>query len=764
MVMMGHPQRAALAEEPLELTETLAEPAGEPEPVSIDFAPQEVEDGAGGRQVLGWTLSVLAALWLAFVAWAAGRSLGSQPIGAAAVAQWLAIAAGPLALLGLGWLLFGRTRRREAERFIHSVQQMRTEASSLEALLGVLRQRIDEEQAALSGMAERLMHLGDETSHRLGQVTRDLGAGAETLARHGAALDRAAENARTDIGVILEDLPRAEQSARAMAEELRGAGRDASAQAAAMEAQLAAITARAREADDTVGGAAHRLVAHLTQIESAGAAAAARVGEASIAANVQVDALLDRAGAALQEIRSGIDAQAAAVQALLEQSSAGMGRAGQEAAEAVAARLNAAGSAVDGLSQRIAEQERNSQALVATIERSLAELDQRFVDLAAEGDLRAAGIAGAIQRVRGELDSLAMQSASSDGALETLTQRTESLRAAVSGLHAEIGERLSHALGDAEGGADRLLAAVQAARPEIDWMREAATEASQRLAGSADGLAAQQDRLAALLASLDEGVGSAEQRLAALREAMAAAGAEAARLHGETAPALVQAMVQVREAASHAADRAREAITAVIPEGAERLSAETRAALERAIQDSIRAQLAEVELVAARAVESARAASDRLTAQLLTIGQTASALEAHIEKSQEASRAADSEAFARRTAMLIDSLHSASIDVGKILSTEVDDRSWQEYLKGDRGVFTRRAVRLLGPADQRALSSHYETDQEFQGAANRYVADFESMLRRVLGERDGGPLAVTLMSSDMGKLYAALAQVVGGRR
>ena len=34
------------------------------------------------------------------------------------------------------------------------------------------------------------------------------------------------------------------------------------------------------------------------------------------------------------------------------------------------------------------------------------------------------------------------------------------------------------------------------------------------------------------------------------------------------------------------------------------------------------------------------------------------------------------------------------------------------------------------------------------------------MLRRVLAERDGGMIAVTLMSSDMGKLYAALAQAI----
>jgi hypothetical protein len=34
------------------------------------------------------------------------------------------------------------------------------------------------------------------------------------------------------------------------------------------------------------------------------------------------------------------------------------------------------------------------------------------------------------------------------------------------------------------------------------------------------------------------------------------------------------------------------------------------------------------------------------------------------------------------------------------------------------------------------------------------------MLRRVLADRDGAPIGVTLLSSDMGKLYVALSQAV----
>jgi hypothetical protein len=163
-------------------------------------------------------------------------------------------------------------------------------------------------------------------------------------------------------------------------------------------------------------------------------------------------------------------------------------------------------------------------------------------------------------------------------------------------------------------------------------------------------------------------------------------------------------------------------------------------------------------------VETARAASDRLSQQMIAIGQSAAALEQHIEHTREEQREKDSEAFARRVSLLIDSMHSAAIDVGKILSDEIDDKAWGAYLKGNRGVFTSRAVRLMDGSETRALRAHYDEDIEFQRSVNRYVHDFEAMLRRVMAERDGGIIAVTLMSSDMGKLYAALAQAIDKRR
>src|SRR3954470_11188603 len=239
------------AAEPLELTSemTAVQPTFDREQWAESQAEQR---GAGGRQVLGTVLAILAALWLAFSAWSAGRSLGGQPLSSPAFAQWIAVAAGPLALLGLIWLMFGRTRRKEAERFTRSVVAMRSETQSLEALLEVLSQRINDSRSELTMISQHLMQLGDQATGRLGGITREFDTSSELLKRHGEALDRAAESARNDIAVLLDDLPRAEETARQVAEQLRTVGSESSAKASALGESVAALADRTADADRTI--------------------------------------------------------------------------------------------------------------------------------------------------------------------------------------------------------------------------------------------------------------------------------------------------------------------------------------------------------------------------------------------------------------------------------------------------------------------------------------------------------------------------------
>ena len=768
--MTPNPQRAEPLSPVPDQSEIL-ELGGRDAPFETEFDPAQwtaeapVEArGTGGRQVLAIALSLIAALWLAFTAWSAGRSLAGQPLSSPLVAQWVAVAAGPLALVGLAWLVFGRTRRKEAERFTQSVVTMRSEARSLEALLEVLSQRISDSRTELTMITHHLMQLGDDATSRFSGITREFDSSTERLARHGEALDRAAESARTDIAVLLDDLPRAEQTARSVAEQLRTVGAEAGARTVQFGEHVGSLTNRATEADRIIGEATDRLAARLAEIDSAGTSAAQKVKQAEGSFSGSLDALLERTTATLDSIRTGIDAQAAAVAALVEQSSAGIGKTGAEAAEALAVNVGQANTALATLSTNVAEQERASQRMIAEIDRGLSMIDQRFTELASNGDERANHFLNSLVRARTELDALAAQAGTQDSAIGSLAERTAGLRESIDRLASEVRDQVGSALGEAHGHAERLAETTATMKPEIGWVRDAAVEAGQRMTATSDAIADHQDRFSALLAAVDGGVASAEAKLIALTSAIAEAQGEAANLSAETAPALVAALVQVKEAAGHAAERAREAIEGVIPSSAAKLSDASRVALERVIRETIEERLHEVENVAARAVDAARSASDRLSQQMLNIGQSAAALEQHINRTGQEQREKDSEAFARRVSLLIDSMHSAAIDVQKILSDEVDDKAWTAYLKGNRGIFTRRAVRLIGGTETRSIASHYEADAEFQNSVNRYVHDFEAMLRRVLAERDGGMIAVTLMSSDMGKLYAALAQAIDKRR
>ena len=227
--------------------------------------------GAGGRRWLAALLILLALGWLGFAGYALSRAWPGDSL--TGWASWAAIASSPLILLALAWLLFGRSPRRETERFTAAVAAMRQESQALESLLAIVGDRLRQNRAALSDEAARLMALGDEASDRLGRVTHYIARETAELDRKAEALDSAAASARTDIGVLMSDLPRAEEQARAAAEALKAAGLSAHEQAAALESQLAALAARGREADETVGGAAQRLGAHVALIETGAGAA-----------------------------------------------------------------------------------------------------------------------------------------------------------------------------------------------------------------------------------------------------------------------------------------------------------------------------------------------------------------------------------------------------------------------------------------------------------------------------------------------------------
>jgi len=182
--------------------------------------------------------------------------------------------------------------------------------------------------------------------------------------------------------------------------------------------------------------------------------------------------------------------------------------------------------------------------------------------------------------------------------------------------------------------------------------------------------------------------------------------------------------------------------------------------LERSLRNNSAEAVGKLEQAAAHASGVGREATAQLRDQLAKVNELTINLEQRIARAREVAEEQVNNDFARRMALITDSLNSSAIDLTSALAQEVSDTSWDAYLKGDRGIFTRRAVRLIDSGEAREIAELYQNDDDFKANVSRYIHDFESMLRSVLSTRDGKALGVTVLGSDVGKLYVVLAQSI----
>ncbi|MGN6820527.1 MAG: hypothetical protein ACTHJR_17865 [Sphingomonas sp.] len=316
-------------------------------------------------------------------------------------------------------------------------------------------------------------------------------------------------------------------------------------------------------------------------------------------------------------------------------------------------------------------------------------------------------------------------------------------------------EQVTSAMSDAvDGLLDRTASAVDEARKGIAAQGDAmlamlSTNQATLDRTATDSATALAQRIAAIGAVVDhvaETLANGQEQVDALTRSIDDTSGAAHRFAGEAAPQLLETLLRIRDTANAAAEHAREAMARIAPDAADALEA----AASRAVEGGLAAIARATETAAASATE----ASDKLNRQMLAIAEASGQIDARLADTEE------SNGFARRVSLLIESLHSAAIDLTGIYAAEVPDSSWMAYLKGNRGAFARRAVKLLDAGEMRAVLEAYDSDDSVREQVNRYIHDFEAMLRGVLAQRDGAPIGVTLLSSDMGKLYVALAQAI----
>jgi hypothetical protein len=725
-------------------------------PADSFAGPEQIDEPRSGPPIVAILLGLLALAWIGFVAWA----VTTQASAAEPMLRMVDVIAAPLALLGIAALLALRSSRAESRRFLATSQGMRAEAVRLETRVAELTARVDANREALADQAVQLTQIGEEAASRIGSLSASVRHEGEALERHAATLTQAAGAASTELGAVLASLPKAEAQTQGIAEALTRAGDAALGQAGALEAQLSALLVRGREADELASGAALRLAAQLAKIEGTTEAARLQLDQTADRMNEAAQEALARAAEALEEARRSVEAQGAAMLAMVDQSNAALDTGGAQAAEALAARIAEVGAQVESLGRVIGAHDSTGRALVERLSTGMADVEQRLERLDQSGTARTEQLSTALAALSDHANRLSTTLAGAGEAADGFIARSEALLTALDASAREIDETLPAALARLDDHAAHSRAQIDAMLPAVGDVEAGATGALDRLAQTERLLQQQREAIELFGQSADRQLQSGKRAAGELTAALNEADAQMTAVADGSGPQLIDVMLRVRDAASQAADRARETFERIVPQAAASIAHAADKALQDVVTERIEKQVLAVAEAAERAVDAANAAAAMLQEQIGRVEQGASVLEARVEAAREQADQGNRESFSRRASLLMEALNSTAIDVAKIFSNDVSDSAWAAYLKGDRGVFTRRAVRLLEAGESRTILTYHESDPEFREQVNRYIHDFEAMLRNILATRDGNQVAVTLLSSDMGKLYVALAQAI----
>jgi hypothetical protein len=474
----------------------------------------------------------------------------------------------------------------------------------------------------------------------------------------------------------------------------------------------------------------------------------------------RLDSALERAQENLAVTDSGLTRQTEALDTLIARSRSSLDAIGNETVTSLSDMIADIESRLHHLDTMMEGQRSLMSGLHAGLHDTIASTEGRFAALEDNALARGERLTAALARLTEETQRIDGALASGGMTAEKLIGAAETLLVALDSSVRELDETYPGALERFDARVEQSRAQLGSATPEIERL-EAISQALVGRAEEAESLLrGQGSRLTEWLESTQSGLHANRELVDRLRTALEAADQDARRITEGAGPLLVTALLRVKDTADQAAERARQALGRAIPDAAQQLAQASDEALENVIGDRVTAQIEQVARVAEEAVQAAHQASERLTRQLLTIADTSASVEQRILDAEQAAEHRDRDHFARRSALLIESLNSTAIDVAKILSNDVTDSAWSAYLKGDRGVFTRRAVKLLDAGESREIALHYDNDADFRDHVNRYIHDFEAMLRIILSARDGNALGVAVLSSDMGKLYVALAQAI----
>lgn len=417
---------------------------------------------------------------------------------------------------------------------------------------------------------------------------------------------------------------------------------------------------------------------------------------------------------------------------------------------------------LDGaVAERLAEHERHSDALAWRSEAMVGTLSNHGEQLAAiakSSSENEAALSRSLALLSDRLTASRTTLAATESEVDRLTDASVRLLELIQASAKHSSGVLPEALSVADDRLTRLGDKVLQVIDDIEGSARRSTELHSAIETIRGALATLQSEIASGQTAISDRNETHYAELGALRTALEDIERTGERVGTKTRVELSAAIEQLNTSVRGVLAALEEEGGTRVRDLAARLGEESAGVLDRVMRPRAAEAAGALEQAVAHASGAGREAAAQMREQLAQVEEAVGHLEGRIAQARERAQEQVDNDFSRRAALITDALKSNAIDIASALSSDVADTAWAAYLRGDRGIFMRRAVSLLDAGEAKTIQQLFERDDSFRDHVSRYIHDFEALLREVLSTRDGNALGVTLLSSDMGKLYVALAQ------
>ncbi len=655
----------------------------------------------------------------------------------------------PTLLIAVLWLLSMRNSSREALRFGRVARMLRAESDALAIRMRTVNEEISLARQFLSQNARELETLGRQSSKNLMDSAQMLSSALADSDEKAKTLESVSNAANTNLEQLRKHLPVVTSAAKDVSNQIGSAGNDAQVQIKALISALERVSDAGKSVSEYIENVETRADALSVRLEQSLGNSVQLLDDKSAHAlgrSTEMATLMDKAA---QTISNGITQSSNDIDALITRSNA-----------KILSNLADLRRALGNIEAQSSQEEARIQAMIANISGHIQSSAAQISEIDRAATDQTAKLAIAVSAL-GE-STRSVGSALSDNQLTTanLLDQSELLIGSLSTANLEIGHKIPAAMDSVNARMTQGIEQVNAALAAAESLNNISDGTLEKLNIIEQVIAAQHDAVGALMAESDAHFAARHEQADALGAALKQTQALLQDMSDEANGSLVTSLLRVRETTRAAAENSRKILDEELAHIADQLTEQNRLALANALDAQVASMNEAVQEAITRNIALSETASSLVAKQLGELNEMTTTLESRIADTINSFESVQDESFARRMVILTESLNSTAIDVTKILSNDVTDTAWAAYLKGDRGVFTRRAVRLLDSREAKIIAKHYGDDSAFREHVNRYVHDFEGIMRLLLSTRDGNAIGVTLLSSDIGKLYVALAQAI----